>query len=174
MSNSITATEVVGFKLLHVATRGDVRAAATELATALDIPVSDLPGAVAAKDDGRRVLWFGPGRWLVQGQSTHFSLGELPGSVVTDLSDSRRIFSLRGAGVANYLSRHCPLDLDVEVMRPGTCALTQFDRFGVLLYRDAEHAFDLYVETSYAAALPDEIIFDGSSPRLTDTKPADT
>ena len=156
MSSNITATEVTRFKLLHVATRGDVRAAATELAAALDMRVSDLPNAVAAKDDGRRVLWFGPGRWLVQAQAPDLSLGELPGSAVTDLSDSRRIFSLRGAGVATYLSRHCPLDLDIKVMRPGTCALTQFDRFGVLLYRDAEHAFDLYVETSYAGALPAE------------------
>jgi heterotetrameric sarcosine oxidase gamma subunit len=161
MSSNMTASEVIGFKLLHVATRGDVRAAATELAAALDMPVSDLPNTVVAKDDGRRVLWFGPGRWLVQAQAPHLRLGELPGSVVTDLSDSRRIFSLCGAGVATYLSGHCPLDLDIKVMRPGTCALTRFDRFGVLLYRDAEHAFDLYVETSYAGALPDEILCRG-------------
>lgn len=171
MSSSITASEVVGFKLLHVATRGDVRAAAAELAAALDMPVSDSPNAVAVNDDGRRVLWFGPGRWLVQARESNLSLGELPGCVVTELSDSRRIFGLRGAGVATLLSRHCPLDLDSKVMRPGTCALTQFDRFGVLLYREAEHAFDLYVETSFAAALPDEMLSGGHSPQSTDAKP---
>ena len=145
--------ELQAFTLLHVATRGDAGAAASALSTRLGISVDASPGSVATREDGATALWFGPGRWLVHAPTPGFKLEPIEGCATTDLSDSRRIFSLSGDDVRDYLVASCPLDLPESVMPPGSCALTQFDRFSILLYRQAPETFDIYVERSYAPAL---------------------
>ena len=145
--------ELHAFTLLHVATRGDADAAASALSTRLGISVDASPGSVATREDGATVLWFGPGRWLVHAPTPGFKLDRIEGCAITDLSDSRRIFSLGGDDVGDFLAASCPLDLSESVMPADSCALTQFDRFSVLLYRQAPDAFGIYVERSYAPAL---------------------
>jgi sarcosine oxidase subunit gamma len=149
----MNVTELDGFTLLHAATRGDIGAAARALSAELGIDVVSAPGAVATRHDGLSTLWFGPGRWLIHAPIPAFRLEPVRGRAITDLSDSRRIFRLTGDGIANYLSAHCPLDLSENVLPAGSCALTQFDRFAILLYRQAAEFFDLYVERSYAPSL---------------------
>lgn len=146
-------TELEAFTLLHVATRRDPGTAAATLSAALGAAVVTTPGSVAAGNDGIAVLWFGPGRWLVHAPRPGWKAGGVGGCAVTDLSDSRRVFRLSGNGAAGFLSASCPLDLSVRSMPPGTCALTQFDRFSILLHRRAPDAFDLYVERSFVPAM---------------------
>jgi len=149
---TFTVTELEGCSLLHVATRGDVNAAAGRLSTALDVRVATSAGSVALRGDVA-VLWFGPGRWLIHAPNPNRRLEDLPGCAITDLSDSRRVFRLSGRGVTDRLAGSCPLDLSLRAMPPGSCALTQFDRFSVLLHRRSDDIFDLYVERSYVPAL---------------------
>lgn len=154
MNDDFDVRELSGFSLVHVATRGNSAAAAGALSTALGVTVSAAANSVAATTDGLAVLWFGAGRWLLRAPQADWSPGAIDGCVATDLSDSRRLFRLAGAGAGNYLSQSCPLDLDPAAMPPGSCAMTQFDRFTVLLHRRELQVFDLYVERSYALALP--------------------
>lgn len=149
----MNVNELHAFTLLHVATRGDVDAAAGALSARLGISVDASPGGVATRADGATVLWFGPGRWLVHAPKPGFKLDRIEGCATTDLSDSRRIFSLGGDDVGNFLAASCPLDLSESVMPVGSCALTQFDRFSILLHRQAAETFNVYVERSYAPAL---------------------
>lgn len=145
--------ELHAFTLLHVATRGDAGAAASALSTRLGISVDASPGSVATREDGTTVLWFGPGRWLVHAPTPGFKLDRIDGCATTDLSASRRIFRVTGNDVRNYFAASCPLDLSESVTPAGSCALTQFDRFAILLCRQAPEIFDIYVERSFTPAL---------------------
>lgn len=146
-------TELDSFTLLHVATRGDVGQAANALSAELGIDVDGKPGAVATHADGLRVLWFGPGRWLIHAPTPAFRLEPVRGCAVTDLSASRRIFRLNGGDVGDFLAASCPLDLSEGATPSGSCAVTQFDRFSILLYRQEMETFDVYVERSFAPSL---------------------
>jgi len=149
----MNVTELDSFTLLHVATRGDIDTAASALSTRLGTVIGASPGGVAEREDGATVLWFGPGRWLVNAPVPAFTLEPIDDCAITDLSDSRRIFRLSGGGVHDYLAASCPLDLSDSIMPVNSCALTQFDRFSILLCRGAPESFDIYVERSYAPSL---------------------
>ena len=158
MNRDFEVRELIWFELAHVATRGNPAAAAEALSSCLGVAIGPQPNAVAERADGLVVLWFGPGRWLVHAPEPGGVPTTVDGCVVTDLSDSRRILRLAGPRVRDYLARSCPLDLDESSMPPGSVALTQFDRFSVLLHRRDTETFDLYVERSYADALPGGLV----------------
>lgn len=149
---SVTVAELDAFTLLHVATRGDAKEAAKTLSAVTGAPVVATPGSVAVYEH-LAVLWFGPGRWLVHAETPRWKAGVVDGCALTDLSDSRRVFRLHGHGVCDFLAASCPLDLSGQSMPPGSCALTQFDRYSILLHRRGNDEFDLYVPRSYAPAL---------------------
>jgi heterotetrameric sarcosine oxidase gamma subunit len=149
----MNVTELDNFTLLHVATRGEVNAAASALSTQLGIAVGTRPGDVATREGGTTVLWSGPGRWLVHAPVPAFRLEPIDGCAITDLSDSRRIFRLSGDDVRDHLAASCPLDLSDAVMPVDSCALSQFDRFSIFIYHQAAETFDIYVERSYAPSL---------------------
>lgn len=154
MSDSTAFAEMSDFSLVHVATRHDPADCAKSLATALGIDVTADPNTVATGPGDLRVLWFGAGRWLIHAPVPGWVLDEIPACAVTDMSDSRRVFRWRGEDVVRRLAQSCPLDLRESSMPVGTSALTQFDRFSILLYRRDMNEFDLYVERSYGDAIP--------------------
>ena len=158
MSRDFEVRELVWFELVHVASRGNPATTAATLSSCLGVDIGPQPNAVAERADGLVVLWFGPGRWLVHAPEPGGAPRTVDGCVVTDLSDSRRILRLAGPGVCDYLAQSCPLDLDESAMPPGSVALTQFDRFSVLLHRRNVETFDLYVERSFADALPGGLV----------------
>lgn len=149
---NMRVTELDAFTLLHVGTRGDAGEAAKALSTAIGATVATTPGGVTVRGH-LAVLWFGPGRWLLHAGTPGWRVGAIDGCAVTDLSDSRCVFRLSGNGVTDYLAASCPLDLSLQAMPAGSCALTQFDRFSILLHRRGNDEFDLYVSRSYAPAL---------------------
>jgi len=159
---NMRVTELDAFTLLHVGTRGDASVMAKTLSTAIGTAVAATPGSVTVHGH-LAVLWSGPGRWLIHADTPGWRLGAIDGCAVTDLSDSRRVFRLSGGGVGDFLAASCPLDLSTPSMPPGTCALTQFDRYSIMLHRRGGDEFDLYVPRSYAPALT----------RLTRTDPPD-
>ena len=150
MSQDFTVRELSGYTLVHVMTRGELLAAADLLKQrlAMDIPLAANTATSGAH--GLKVLWFGPGRWLIHAPSHQWHLDDVPGCAVTDLSDSRRIFTISGERASERLATACPLDLEDSSTPPGFCALTQFDSFSVLLYRNDRSSYDLYVDRSYS------------------------
>jgi len=149
MNEAFALAELANFTLVHVATRRDAAAVAQTLSTKLDIDVPVKPNDTIHEPDRLRVLWFGTGRWLIHTPTPGWTLNAIPGCAVTDLSDSKRIFCLDGDQAIRWLERACPLDLAESSMPIGTSALTQFDRFPVLLFREARNKFSLYVDRSY-------------------------
>jgi heterotetrameric sarcosine oxidase gamma subunit len=154
MNETITLTELHEFTLLHVATRRNPSAIAQALSTKLGIDVPVQSNAIVQVHAGLRMLWFGPGRWLIHTATPDWSFTNIPGCAATNLSDSKRIFRLGGNRAIHWLERACPLDLAEPSMPIGTSALTQLDRFPVLLYRKALNDFVLYVDRSYGDSVP--------------------
>jgi sarcosine oxidase subunit gamma len=110
-------------------------------------------------DAEREWLWLGPDEWLVVGEhgdlvrqlddaltGTHHS--------VVDVSASRIVFELRGAGRFDLLEQGCGLDLHPRSWRPGRCAQTLLARVPVIL-QERQEATRVFVRTSFAGHLVD-------------------
>lgn len=113
-----------------------------------------------------RVLWLGPDEWLVVAEGDAPDL--LPRleravagrrAAVTDLSSSRAILELSGAGARDLLAAGCGLDLHPRVFGPGRCAQTLLARVPVVLHQlsDAPQ-YRVLVRRSYARWLVDWMI----------------
>jgi sarcosine oxidase subunit gamma len=113
-----------------------------------------------------RVLWQGPDEWLVVAD------GEAPDllprleralagrrAALNDLSASRVILELSGAGARELLAAGCGLDLHPRAFAPGQCAQTLLARVPVMLDQvdEAPH-YRLLVRRSYARWLADWLI----------------
>ena len=115
------------------------------------------PNTVGAGDDAR-ILWLGPDEWLAvfpagREDALQAALAEaLEGvhALVSDVSHSRGVISLAGAGALDVLAAGCSLDLHPSVFGPGRCAQSTLARCHVLIeQRDAAPTFDLYVHRSF-------------------------
>ena len=149
MSGEITVQEISVFTLYHVITRGDPEAAAKLLFNRLDLELPLIPNTTSTNLQQLKALWFGPGRWLISSPAAQWSLDDVSGCAVIDISDSRRLFRLSGSNVRNRLATGCPLNLSDEAMPPGTCGMTHFDQVPILLSRDQNGNYELYAERSY-------------------------
>jgi methylglutamate dehydrogenase subunit D len=70
---------------------------------------------------------------------------------ITDQSDARAIFRLRGRGALKVLAKGCPLDLHARAFAPGDAALTVIHHMSVQLWQlDAVPTFELSVPRSFA------------------------
>lgn len=115
--------------------------------------------AVAASRRGVSVLWLGPDEWLAvlpdgrEGKARSDLETALAGEhcLVSDVSASRVIIGLEGAGAREVLMKGCALDLHPRVFGPGRCAQSSLARCHLLLHQlDERPAFDLYVHRSFA------------------------
>ena len=113
-----------------------------------------------------RVLWLGPDEWLIatQGDAPDL-LPRLERAVagrraaLSDLSSSRVVIEIGGAGARDLLAAGCGLDLHPRVFGPGHCAQTLFARIPVILDQiDAAPLYRVLVRRSYACWLVDWLI----------------
>ena len=111
------------------------------------------PNTAISHTNGMRVLCFGDKRWLVHAPVPDWKLEPVEGCAVTDLSDSRVLFCIKGEPVREQLARVCTLDLASSACAPGGCALTQFEQIPVLLHVNDNCSYDLYVENSFSEDL---------------------
>jgi len=124
---------------------------------AFDVPV-DLPLSRCSDGDGVRLLWNGPGRFLVSSRrhcdaELSDELGTAladTGAVAVDVSHARTVLRVRGPACRDVLAKGCPLDVDG--LRAGDCAATVVSHFNVLVHCDGPDSFDLYVTRSLALA----------------------
>jgi sarcosine oxidase subunit gamma len=129
------------------------------------IPLPLTPNRVASAG-AVRVLWLGPDEWLVIGE------GDAPDlmprleravadrrAALDDLSSSRLVIELSGAGSRELLAASCGLDLHPRVFGSGQCAQTLVAHVPVILDQlDAAPVFRLLVRRSYARWLLDWLI----------------
>ena len=100
-----------------------------------------------------RALWLGPDEWLIVSDSDVTGVLEtvLEGEhcAIVDVSEARAVLELSGPGAPDVLASGCRLDL--EALRPGSCAQTVLARAHVLLEPRKGGVWLLYVGRSFAA-----------------------
>ncbi len=113
---------------------------------------ADLPGTPNTTAMGR-ALWLGPDEWLVVSEAEPAGALEeaLEGqyAAVVDVSEARAVLELWGSGATEVLASGCRLDLDA--LRPGSCAQTALARAHVLLEPRGGGIWRLYVGRSFEA-----------------------
>lgn len=112
--------------------------------------------------DGRAALWLGPDEWLIvvpDGEEAAVSvqLSEALAGMhcaVTDVSDLRAAFEVKGARARDLLAKGCAVDLHPRAFRPGELALTALARVRVIICQTAQDpSYEILVERSYAEYL---------------------
>jgi len=105
-----------------------------------------------------RVLWTGPGRWLVvepESRDLASLLAErCPSEVaaITDLSHARTVIRLDGGAARSVLAKLCTLDFDPPAFPAGTCAQTQLGQIGALIDCSEADSFDIAVYRAFAVS----------------------
>lgn len=137
-------------------------AAANAVASALGAALPGPNAWVAA--GGTLLLWQAFDEWLVltadgrqsalEGSLRHALSGMR--HAVTDVSDLRAVFELRGSHARDVLQKGCAVDLHPRAFASSSCVTTALGRVRVTL-RQVEDtpAFEILVERSYAAYLRD-------------------
>lgn len=114
-----------------------------------------LPGpGRASRQRDNTVLWTGPDQWvLVSGGSLVLpTSGDGSSDVtVTDLSHARTAIRVSGPHAVDVLLKGCPLDL--ERFSVDDCAGSLLGHVNVLLHRESDACFDVYVFRSFGLAL---------------------
>ena len=98
-------------------------------------------------------LWLGPDEWLVVSDADIAGPLEeaLAGQhcAIVDVSEARAVLELSGPGATDLLASGCRLDL--EALRPGSCAQTALARAHMLLEPREGGVWRLYVGRSFEA-----------------------
>lgn len=135
-------------------------AAGKAIANVLGAPLPGPNGWVAA--GGARILWQAFDEWLVltgDGRQSALaaSLREALSGVhyaLTDVSDLRTAFELRGPRARDVLQKGCAVDLHPRAFGPDSCVTAALARVRVTLTQ-VEDAYEILVERSYGAYLRD-------------------
>lgn len=142
---------------LLLRTRSDAEADCARIAGEIGL---DLPReANTATDHGHSVLWLGPAKWLIIGNSKGVSQlaqelrARLGGFTyhLADSSDARVGIEVSGPRALDLLAQVCALDLGAHSFGPGQCAQSQLARIPLLLHQvNREPVYHLYVDRSLA------------------------
>ncbi len=154
--DGVTLSEISGFSLVHIATRGSRKTAASGVKKAYGAAAPMKPNSVVAKNDAL-IMWFGPSSWIVR--TADKAVKDLPiikPCSITDLSDSRCQIRIEGPRAAELLSTGCPVDFDGAMPIQG-CAQTTYNHFQIFLHRTGEETYDVFVPRSFAEDLWEEI-----------------
>lgn len=116
-----------------------------------------LPDANRSVDgSGYRIIWAGPGRWLVIGQDEAYGTTASKLSLVAanaafnDVSSSRAVIRISGNRARDVLAAGCTIDLHPDVFGPGRSATTDIDHVAVTLDCIDRDTFDVYVPRGFA------------------------
>lgn len=134
--------ELLPDRITSVARTGQSDADAFKAATGHALPS---PNRSAGRE-GARVIWWGPGQWLL--------LGEMPqdftGFSVTDQSDAWAVMRLSGADARDVLARLTPIDLRPDQFKRGHTARTLLFHMSASITRVKDDAYDIMVFRSMA------------------------
>ncbi len=112
----------------------------------------------SSQGKGIRLMWNGPGMWLVESATVASaalvsglrSVLNETGATVTDLGHARTVIRITGPAARDLLSKGSPID--IESMRPNDCASTLLGYLSVLI-NTIDDGFDIYAFRSFGRAL---------------------
>ena len=154
--DGVSVSEIGDFSLIHIATRGNRKTAASGVKKAYGAAAPMKPNSVVGKNDAL-IMWFGPSSWIVR--TADKAVKDLPAiklCCVTDLSDSRCQIRVEGPLALDLLSTGCPVDFDTALALQG-CAQTTYNHFQIFLHRAGEETYDVFVPRSFAEDFRQEI-----------------
>lgn len=99
------------------------------------------------------LLWSGRNQALLLGPAP----GALPGVALTDQSDAWAVLHLEGQTATDALARLTPLDLDLNIFKPGHTARSLLGHMNALFHRAGPDGFDILIFRSMAASAVHEI-----------------
>lgn len=112
------------------------------------------PNGTASWGEGR-VLWTGPGRWLLVGVPAPGGLEGL--AAVVDQTDASACVLLDGPGARDVLARLVPVDLRDRSLPVGATARTVLNHMTVTLSRVGGAAWEVMALRSMAGTLVEEV-----------------
>lgn len=139
-------------------TLGSLRRAIAELLT-VDAP---LPGEAVAVE-GATLCAVAPGRFLVAAEDATLArrfqeaLGPNDGAVA-DITHGRVVLRLEGPEAEAILQGCLAIDLDATAFPPGSVAQSMIHHIDVVVHRQAEDAFELWVLRSFAKSLAEWLL----------------
>jgi heterotetrameric sarcosine oxidase gamma subunit len=120
------------------------------------------PGS-AAHAPGLTLAAIAPGRFLVAGDAddlvARFEAAlTVADASVSNISHGRTILLLEGEMAAELLQSCVQIDLDPSIFRPGRVAQTMIHHIDVLIVRQTETSFQLWVLRSFAQSLAEWLL----------------
>ena len=121
------------------------------------------PLGTAFADPNLTIAAIAPGHYLIAGVAPDLAPrleAALPSSdaAVTNLSHGRVILRLQGEAAAGVLAKGVALDLDPAIFPSGQVAQTAIHHIDVMIHRQAEMIFDLWVLRGFAEALAEWLL----------------
>lgn len=157
--NGLTITRRDDVAMTHVALRPGLRADLdARVSATLGLTLPDTARTVEAA--GQMAVWAGPEQWLIigplaAGTDPSAALAKAFSGVasVVDVSDSRVLFSVRGAAAREVLAPSMAIDLYDGAFKPGDVAITHASHLGVMVWRHADgQGYDFACARTYAVA----------------------
>lgn len=161
-SRKLTVTPLVELReqapgsLLQLTAFGHHDEVRVAIETAAGVTLRRAAGYAETGASGCTVFWYGPGAWLLHCTGAVPPLRGAGHCSITDMSDSRFLFSISGIAARRFVASGCAVDVDR--LHPGDALLTRFDHFDVLLHCLEPDRFDIYVERSYGDCFRDVAI----------------
>jgi sarcosine oxidase subunit gamma len=118
---------------------------------------SQLPCRAVERED-RAALWLGPDEQLLLApaesahdlsESLQNALRTIPHSLV-DIGHRQIALEVSGPHVSVILNSGCPLDLDIDVFKVGSCTRTVMAKAAIVLWRRRQDVFEMEVGRSFA------------------------
>lgn len=134
----VVLTPVVPGRMTLLVARADAQEAAAEsLAATLGLAPPE-PGAVS-RDADRRLVWTGPGQWLLVAESAA-ALPPLHEALVSasDQTGARVLVRVSGPRAADALAKGLLVDLHPRVFGPSAAATTTMAHLGVIVWREGD------------------------------------
>jgi methylglutamate dehydrogenase subunit D len=125
----------------------------------------------AAHAPGLTLAAIAPGRFMIAGDANDLAARfqealTITDATVADISHGRTILLLEGDTAAELLQSCAQVDLDPAVFRPGRVAQTMIHHVDVIIVRQTETRFQLWVLRSFAQSLAEWLLDAGTGTRL--------
>jgi methylglutamate dehydrogenase subunit D len=153
---TLVISEVTGLAIVQVAAFDEGRAAAA-IAAATGATAPPAHGGVGTGGN-TRVLWTGPGRWLLLEPESR-DLGALlaghcpaDAAAIIDLCHAFTVLRIEGAQARSVLVKLCTLDLDPSAFAPNRSAQTQLGHVGAILDCRGADCFDIAIYRGFAVS----------------------
>ncbi|WP_349371244.1 sarcosine oxidase subunit gamma [Salinarimonas sp.] len=134
----VVLTPLAPGRMTLLVARADAQvAAAASLAASLGLAPPE-PGEVS-RDADRRLVWTGPGQWLLVAESAA-PLAPLDEALVSvsDQTGARVLVRVSGPRAADALAKGLLVDLHPRAFGPAAAATTTMAHLGVLVWREAD------------------------------------